>query len=535
MRRAFAIAALALASLAEAQEPAPADAPVVTDAGPGELAPALVEVAPAERKEPAVAEPGSSAPFDSAQGEREGWRKIVDATGYLDGRFAFTRSRPWGLVPTDDQPQAQGLLELNTQIKVNVRPHTFAYADVSLVGAAAGAYHGYQDGQEVHVDDHVTAASLPVVSLNEVFAIHELAPELNLLLGKKRITWGPGVAFNSTDLLNPVRDPTDPTFQRAGAWLAQVEAPLEHVTFSALFAPTVLTQSSGIPTSFMFWPSYVQRDTAAHFQLAGRVYALVNDSDLNLMLFYGNQSVDDFRDKLRVGFSFSRYFFTDYELHLEALLQQGSTRQTVVPECVSSPLAALHCANAGRPILEEAKKDDSTVYPKVLVGTRRQFSDDSMLSLEYLWQADGWTKAQFQDFASALDLLNQGRAMGLPVNKIPGASALVGGVGNDGLPARFNFVPRAQHYLFATYSKPRIADDFTVQVVLLANLQDLSTMLAPSVAWATTDWLTLTLYGFVPFPGPDSLAATTSDGRAVSEYGTVPFQGRVMLEARAYF
>jgi hypothetical protein len=375
-----------------------------------------------------------------------------------------------------------------------------------------------------------------VVSLNEVYAIHEIVPELNVLVGKKRITWGPGMAFNPTDLLNPRRDPTDPTFQRAGAWLAQVEAPLEKVTFSALFAPTVLTQSSGLPTSFMYWPKFNQQDTAAHFQLAARVYALVEDADLNLMLFYGNQSVDDFRDKLRVGFSFSRYFFTDYELHVEALLQQGSTRATLVPECVASPQAAARCALTNRPMLVEAKRDDSTVYPKVLVGTRRQFSDDSMISLEYLWQSDGWGKDQYQDFANGLDLLSQGRALGLPVNRIPGASSLLGsGTGSDGLPARFSFDPRAQHYLFATFQKPRIADDFTAQVVVLANLQDLSTVVTPSVAWAATDWLTLTLYGFVPFAGPDSLAVKTPGGVAVSEYGTVPFLARVMLEARAYY
>jgi hypothetical protein len=80
---------------------------------------------------------------------------------------------------------------------------------------------------------------------------HDFVPQLNVVLGKKRIVWGAGLAFNPTDLLNPRRDPTDPTFQRAGAWVAQLEAPFETMTFSLLFAPTVLESMSGIPAAFM--------------------------------------------------------------------------------------------------------------------------------------------------------------------------------------------------------------------------------------------------------------------------------------------
>jgi hypothetical protein len=454
----------------------------------------------------------------------------VEATGYLAGRFTFTRSRTWGLLPTDDQPQAQGLLELNTQVKVSLLPRSFGYSDVSLVANRSGAYHGWQDGRDVALPDRATAAGLPVVSLNEVYWSHEFSPTLHLLVGKKRITWGAGMAFNPTDLLNPRRDPTDPTFQRTGAWVAQLEAPLEPVTLTLLAAPTVLMQTAGIPTQLLSWPGYDRRDTQAHYQLAARAYALVAETDLNAMAFYGNRSVDAYEHQWRFGLSASRYVFTDQELHVEALLQQGSPRSYVNPACVSSLRAARGCAATTGSLYELRRLEDGAVLPRVLVGTRRQFPDESIASLEYLYQADGWTRADYQASADALVLMRDARAQGL--TNLPSLQPTAQG---DGLPVRFAFEPRGQHYLFASYQKPRIRDDFTVQLVLVANLLDLSTLWTPSVSWSATEWMTLSAFAFLPLPGPDGLAVTAPDGTKVSEYGALPFAGRGMVEARLFF
>lgn len=474
----------------------------------------------------AVAEPSSAEP--------SGWKKVLEVTGYVDSRTSFTRSRTWGLLPTDDLPQLQELFELNTQVRLKVRERSYLYSDVSLVANIAGQYHGRDaSGRDVQI---VSRPAVPVVSLNEVYVFHDFVPQLNVVLGKKRIVWGSGLAFNPTDLLNPRRDPTDPTFQRAGAWVAQLEAPFETMTFSLLFAPTVLESTSGIPTAFMRYPSWDHQDDLVHYQLAARWYALIADADLTLMAFYGNSSVDVFRDKLRIGASFSRYFFTDYELHFEAMFQQGSARDSVVSSCVAGQSEAALCAMGGQAFLEKRRLGDTAVYPKVLVGTKRQFSDDSLIALEYLYQSDGWSKRQFEDFARGLGLIETGRQLGLPAQRIAGVSQLLGqSSGSDGLPTRFNFDPKGQHYLFLTAQKPRLFDDFTLQLVMLASLVDLSTVWTPSIAWSATEWLTVTLYGFLPLPGPKALAPKTPGGTPVSEFGISPFAVRAMLEARAYF
>lgn len=511
------------------------------EAAPGVESPATESAVPADgvttQTAPAEALPPEVAPPEElAAPAKSSWEKVIEATGYLASRFSWTRARTWGLLPTDDLPQVQELLELNTQVRVKVRERSYLYTDLSLIGNFAGHYRAKNsDGVEVLLDDHNSPQAQPSFSINELYVFHEFVPELNVLVGKKRVVWGPAMAYNPTDLLNPRRDPTDPSFQRAGVWLAQLEVPLEQMTFSLVFAPTVLKQVSSIPTAMMAWPSWDKQDDLLHYQLMARWYALVADADINVIGYYGNSSVDAFKDKFRFGLTFARYFFTDYELHFELLVQSGSARDVITSECVASQVAALGCVAKGTAALNKPLLDDKSIYPRLLVGTKRQFSDDSLLSLEYLYQSDGWTKAQFQDYASALGLLDAGRKAGLPVNRIPGASALLGGTGSDGLPTRFAFEPRGQHYLFLTFQKPRIFDDFTASVVVLASLTDLSTTWTPSIAWSATEWLTLTLYGFIPVPGPDSLAVKTADGVTVTEFGTTPFAGRVMFEARAFF
>lgn len=492
---------------------------------PADVDGGVTEPAPAEATATPVEAPAPEPLF----------KKVVDVTGYGMSRTQFTRARTWGLVPTNDIPQLQQLVEFNTQVKVSVRPHSYLSTDVSLVASWGGFYRGVDSaGREVALADKASPQVQPLVSINELFVSHEFLPELNVLVGKKRIVWGTGLAYNPTDLLNPRRDPTDPTFQRSGAWLAQVEAPLSFATFSFVFAPTVLKQTASIPTHVLGWPAWDQKDTQVHYQLAARVYALVWDTDLSLMFFFGNRSVDDFEAKPRVGLTFSRVFGA-LEVHGEALFQTGSPRDFLNGACLASTMAALQCSIAKTPYAAKTQLTSTDLRPRVLVGARYQFSDDSLVSLEYLYQHDGWNRDHFQDLANGLGLIPESRSLGLDVTQFPGASALFGGTTPDGLPVRFSFDPRGRHYAFLTVQKPRLFDDFTLQAVVIANLRDLSSTITPSVTWSATDWLNLSLLGFVPVPGPDALSVKTPQGTPITEFGVTPFAFRAMFEARAFF
>jgi hypothetical protein len=460
----------------------------------------------------------------------------AEVNGYADSRSTVQSPYAKGLLPSDDTPAFLQLFEANAQVKQGYAERGFVYGDVSLLTQVTSGFRGLSDtGEEIQLADHDVKSLHPLVSLNELYVSHEVRPELSLLLGKKRVTWGTGFAFNPTDVLNPPKDPTDPNFQRAGVYMARVEVPLEKYTFTLVASPSVTKQDAGIPYQFLTWPTWDPKDSQYHYQLAARAYALVADSDVNLMLFYGNKYNDVFEKKPRVGVSFSRYFFTDYELHVEALFQTGSTRDFINHDCVADQASAIGCYTGSQPFIQKYLLDSPYVYTKALIGTRYQFSDESLLSIEYYHQADGYTPREYQDFISALDLISQARAFGITANRIPGASSLLGGDGSDGVPQKFVFQPVAKHYLFASFSKPKIKDDFTVSATLIANLQDLSTMVTPQISWSAREWLTLTASGFVPLPGPSSLAAKTADGKAVSEYSNLPMKWRALLDVRVFY
>jgi hypothetical protein len=456
----------------------------------------------------------------------------AEVNGYLSSRSQFTRVRFDGLLSSEEMPQATELLEVNAQVRQPYRQGAFVYGDVSLFGQVAWDYRGLDaEGREIKLPERDAAGARPLVSLNELYLSHEFLPELNLLAGKKRVVWGPGMAFNPTDLLNPAKDPTDPSLQRAGAWMAMVEVPLERGTFSLLASPQVTAQASGIPYRFLYWPRWDQRDAEAHYLFAGRIYALVANADINLMLFYGNRYPDAFEDKARAGASFSRYFADVNELHFEALLQSGSPRARVNGECVADPAAVVRCGVSQIPFSRAPELDSRELLPRVLAGGRRHFDDESILSLEYLYQADGYSRNEIQDLVNALSLLRQARSAGLPIS----APVEAGGA-EGGIPNRFRFEPLGQHYLFATFQKPKIRDDFTLAITALASLQDLSGLVAPSLSWSAAEWLTLTASAFVPFSGPRALAATDPDGGArVSEYDLAPLAWRGLFELKAFY
>src|SRR6185369_12355913 len=102
----------------------------------------------------------------------------------------------------------------------------------------------------------------------------------------------------------------------------------------------------------------------------GRVYMLLFDSDVNFIYYFSNlYNADLFRRKSRIGLTFSRYFFTDYEFHVEALLTEGTQRFYIDEATLTAGYTKLQ---------------SNQLYPRLLMGTRRVFSDESQLSLEYL-------------------------------------------------------------------------------------------------------------------------------------------------------
>jgi hypothetical protein len=475
----------------------------------------------------------------------------TEVYGYVMDRFTFSWVNLDSQAASSDLPQIMNLLEANVQLRRPLWKNAFASADVSAFFQQGGWFvERDADGRRANARDRDVPMLLPSVVLSELYLSYSPHENVNLLLGKRRIVWGSGFANNPTDLLNPPRDPSDPNLQRTGAIIGKLEVPTEWVTFTMAFAPQVLYSSSGLPYQFLKYPSYPPRQTVLenaaygmgsgdysqnrlfpdprtdsdfHYILAGRVYALVYDSDVNLMYYFSNLYNDSFKNKSRVGLSFSRYFFTDYELHVEMLLTEGTQRFYVNSDCARGLDEAIGCVVAGTPLFAQTKLDSHTLYPRLLVGGRTQLSDESQLSIEYLYVGDGYTHAEFRDFVRGVALArSQGFALGAQ------------GGPQGAIPTRFSFEPLRRHYLFVTYTKPKIKDDFAINVVLLAGLEDLSGILVPTVTWNALEWLNLQLSGFIPIRGIP-VGTVEASGKQYSEYSLFPFDVRVFFEARAFY
>ncbi len=452
-------------------------------------------------------------------------KAMAEVNGYLDDRIGFESINPSRPVTTRDIPSISEIAEANLQLRVSLAgTQNFAYADLSLLYQSGWLFYADDGaGGRREVANHDVPALRPAVVPSELYLSLTPKPWLNLLAGKKRITWGSGFAFNPTDLINPPKDPTDPNAQRAGNWVMRVEAPFEKLTFTGLFAPEALYTQQGIPYAMLRYPSYPPadgpdvRDNASHYLLAARLYLLLGDADVNLIYYFSNRYQDGFQNESRWGVSFSRFFFTYTELHVEALFSRGSARSYPNHDCLTG---AARCDDAA---LVPSKLNSSSLYPRLIAGARRQFSDESMLSLEYYYQRDGYSDAEFRD---AVQLLALAKASGITSASSAGTSSA--------LPQRFTFDPLRRHYLIASYSKPRIFDDWTVGVVLIAGLRDLSGLFTPSVTWSAREWLTFTLSGYVPIHGLGVGEAKVGNG-SWSEYALTPFDTRVLFETRVFY
>ena len=94
-----------------------------------------------------------------------------------------------------------------------------------------------------------------------------------------------------------------------------------------------------------------------------------------------------------------------------------------------------------------------------------------------------------------------------------------------------------RHYLFASWSKPRIKDDFTFTGVLVTSLADLSGIATARLDWSAREWVTLQLAAYAPWPGVPSLG-TEARGPiegGLTDYAIVPMDFRLMLGAKFFY
>lgn len=458
------------------------------------------------------------------------------------------------LSSTADQPLLHGLVEANAQTRAKWFDKRLSLvSDVSLF--AQRGFFFVDDGDAVL--DHDIAEHHPRLVISELSLRLELFETVDVTVGKQRVVWGTGIANNPTDVINPPRDPTDPAFQRAGTWQLKVDVPLENLTWSAFFAPTILHSEVGVPVAAFAWPDFAfrsaaKRDNELHWSAGARLYVLVADTDLNLWVVWSNLDAPNdatgtastFADKTRLMASASRLLGDQIEVHGELRLQTGSSRVYVDEDCVVDDAALVGCAFGGTAPIARTDLESDELVPHALLGFRWLPPDESVFTVEYLYAGDGYDNDELAAFFALQALVRDRTRAGLPVPTLGPAST-------DGLPARNPVDVLRQHTLFLSYTRPRIFDDFTVGVGAVVAVEDLSSLVNVSLTWSAREWLQLQAFAFVPTPSLPRLAGgdvaifanpfsaplvndSTGD-RIVGAYDVVPFSARAVVEARVFF
>ena len=462
----------------------------------------------------------------------------VRAVGFVDSRWTGGYATVARLLPANDSAHLQELTEANLQLKLSWPSGTLAYVDASFVHQRGWMYWGAdKTGARVRVADHDVPSLRPAAIVSEAYAIWAPHDRFNVTLGKKRVLWGPGLAWNPTDLLNPPKDPTDPALQRAGTWLARAEIPMDTWTLSLVGAAKTTRQFGGLPSGLVWSPDNLPAgevsDDRPHFAGAARLYALVAETDLNAMLYLTQLYNDAFEYKPRLGFSASHVFFNALEAHAEVLVQTGSARSYIDPACTAGMPEMIACVASGKSAVGYTQLVEGQYRVKSLLGVRYQFGENAAVSAEWFYNGEGYKEEEFKALAQALALRRDTARMGLTLP----ASAM-GSFGpstsDPGTPQKFAFEPLRRNYLFLSYMHPQLADDFTINTVVILGLSDLSGQFAPQLTWSAREWLNLTVGGFIALPGVASLGVLAG-GSQWTEYGLQPSLGRAFVSARAFF
>ncbi len=264
----------------------------------------------------------------------------------LDRSGAFYQlNKPAGSRPTLNERNT-GTLEVNGKYHKDI---------VTLNFTAFG--DGYRD--VVFGDNHDTKLYEGGLNL-------EPATGLSFYVGKKTLLWGKGYAWNPVGFVQRPKDPTDPNLAREGYWMATAnytrsfqEGPIQTIGVTPVFIPT----TTAINNDF---------GREHHDDAAGKLYALVGHTDIDLMALSGGAK------GTRYGADFSSAITDALELHGE-LARITESKKTV-----------LNATGQPTPITS-----DATSY---LLGLNFLAETDTTFILEYYHNGEGFQDSEGDSF-----------------------------------------------------------------------------------------------------------------------------------------
>ena len=231
----------------------------------------------------------------------------------------------------------------------------------------------------------------------------------NINVGKRTFRWGKGYAWNPVAFIDRPKDPTDPDLALQGFWAGSVdyirsfEGPLKTFSFTPVLLPVINDEiNNDFAGPQLNLPGSKPPRTSNQINMAGRVYFLLYDTDIDFIFFTGGSK------STRYGLDFSRNVSSSLEVHGELALIEDFQKMFIDQN--------------GN--LQTSNYDHVWSY---LLGIRYLSEKLTTYIVEYYRNEGGFSKNEMQDFFSFVNkgyntYLSTGNAA--PIQK---ASALTQG------------------------------------------------------------------------------------------------------------
>ncbi len=279
-----------------------------------------------------------------------------------------------------------------------------------------------------------------------------LKPLINLKfdVGKKTMKWGKGYAWNPVAFVDRPKDPDDPETALEGYILATAdyiksfEGPLKTISFTPVLFPVYDHVNDSFGNNYKL-------------NVAGRLYFLLYDTDIDLMFMTGGSRTD------RYGADFSRNITTNFEIHGELAYVQNFQKNVLD-------------VNGNRYQVE----GDAVSY---VIGIRHLTTFDLTTIIEYYHNGMGFSGNDMKNYYAYI-------TRGYNTYQTTGNATLLGNVQQmaEGSYGRANAMA---NYLYIRFSQKEPFDIlyFTPSLTWMMNTDDQSWSLTPDLLYTgITNW-----------------------------------------------
>lgn len=256
---------------------------------------------------------------------------------------------------------------------------------------------------------------------------------MDFVIGRKIENWGTGYGWNPTGVVNPPKNPTDPTDHLdtyRGVDQAAIDLFIRGWNISMLATPV-------IP-----WDGNTDHRPIA-IGWAARAYRLIHGVDFSVSASGGSGLPDS------QGVSVSRVFGKALELHAEAAL--------------------FHTTND---YLAESDEFQTTrrLHNVSLVGGQYTFRHNVNLTVEYYHNGGSLSRQEWQDYRSYADRAEADLALGNPTT-LAVANSL------------YTALAMGRDYVFNRVAWPIVLRKLDLETIAITSLRDGSSVLRPAVYW----------------------------------------------------